>query len=377
MKQEFATALRRALADVHAGNPAAAARTIQAALALKSTTAAAQDTESDRVAMAQAGARPTFPSGRARRPLGEVVAHLAATLPAAGRMARPTTAPSIAPGARYEWRTHATAAGIRDYRLYVPASHSQRPRGLILMLHGCTQNPDDFACGTAMNDLAERHGLLVAYPAQAQAHNVQGCWNWFRPSDQRRGEGEPAILAGLTQALADEFDIPRARVFVAGLSAGGAMAAILAETYPDVFAALGVHSGLPVGCATDVISALAAMRGAHGQTAATAGPRTKPPRTIVFHGAADTTVHPANAKGIADRVRSGLADPRVREEHGVSPGGRRFVRTIIHDVGPVPALEEWTIEGLGHAWSGGSSSGSYTDPSGPDASTEMVRFFLA
>lgn len=389
MKNNFATAMRRALADMRAGDPAAAARTIQAAMALKPHKAAAPHTSANTTDAPTppeplAGARPTLARSRPRQPLGEVLASLAASRPNAGQvsgrfaeLARSATAPSIPEGARYEWRSHSADAGARDYRLYVPALRTQAPRGLIVMLHGCTQNPDDFARGTEMNEQAERHGLLVAYPAQTQAHNMQGCWNWFRASDQRRGEGEPAILASLTQALMDEFDIARGRAFVAGLSAGGAMAAILAEAYPDLFAAVGLHSGLPVGCAHDAMSAFAVMRGTHAPAAANAGRRNKPARTIIFHGAADTTVHPANADSIARSVRAGLSDVRVHEERAASPGGRGYVRTIVHESGPVPALEHWSVEGVGHAWSGGSASGSYTDPSGPSASAEMVRFFLA
>ncbi len=276
-----------------------------------------------------------------------------------GRM-RPA-APTIPEGARWLHRTFACAEGSRDYRLYLPAT---APRGLILMLHGCKQDGDDFARGTGMNAVAEAHGLAVAYPIQQRRENASACWRWFEPRHQGRGTGEPAILAGLAQAVGAEFAVPAPRVFVAGLSAGGAMAAVLGEAYGDVFAAVGVHSGLCAGSATDVASAFAAMRGeGHGGKRPTA-------RVIVFHGSADRTVHPANA------VRLTPPSPPTRTS-AATDGGRSCTRQVW--VGPVGAAQAecWIVDGAGHAWCGGDASGSFTDPGGPDASAAMVRFFLA
>jgi poly(hydroxyalkanoate) depolymerase family esterase len=273
-------------------------------------------------------------------------------------------------GARFETRSHACAAGARDYRLYVPASLAGAPRGLVLMLHGCTQDPDDFALGTGMNAQAERHGLIVAYPAQTRGHNASACWNWFDPAHQGREAGEPAILAGIAAALAAEFDVPREAVFAAGLSAGGAMAAVLAATHADLFSAVGIHSGLPYGAARDVASAFAAMRSG-GAAKAAAGPSA---RLMVLHGTEDATVAPANAEAIAEAARRSLppAKPRLRR---CRAGGRDCtVRRVLRD--GRPAVELWMIEGAGHAWSGGDPAGSYADAAGPDASAEMVRFFL-
>ncbi|WGF90264.1 PHB depolymerase family esterase [Marinivivus vitaminiproducens] len=301
------------------------------------------------------------------------------SLPGMGAMARPPAEP-LPDGARFTTRSFACAAGSRGYKLYIPAACAEErpPLGLVVLLHGCQQNPDDFALGTGMNALAEIHGLLVAYPGQTSASNASSCWNWFNPADQRRDAGEPAILAGITREVMREFGLDREQVFVAGLSAGGAMAAILAATYPDLYAAVGVHSGLAHGSASDVVSAFAAMRGDGGAASHDIRNRTKPSewpvvRTIVFHGSADRTVHPVNAQRIVEAA--GLSGDPMRE-HGRSPGGRAYERTITMDAGGHSLVESWLIEGAGHAWSGGRAGGSYTDPSGPDASTAMVRFFL-
>jgi poly(hydroxyalkanoate) depolymerase family esterase len=246
----------------------------------------------------------------------------------------------------------------------------QGVEGLVVMLHGCTQTPEDFAVGTGMNALAERHHLVVAYPAQTGVHNPSACWNWFRPGDQARGAGEPAIIGGLTTTLAAEFGVTTDRTFIAGLSAGGAMAAVIGETYPELYSAVGVHSGLARGAASDIASAFAAMRRAPA-TGAAAHPAA--PRTIVFHGDADGTVHPSNAAQVIARAAGGgTATQRTR----VAGSGCRSASrsTVLRTDGATHEL--WLVEGAGHAWSGGDPAGSYTDPTGPDASAEMVRFFL-
>jgi poly(hydroxyalkanoate) depolymerase family esterase len=323
---------------------------------------------------------------RFRRPLGEVIE----TLRAAPALTRRTglltfgstgKAPDmvIPDGAEFVSRTFTCSAGSRGFKLYIPASASDRPKGLIVMLHGCTQNPDDFAAGTNMNTLAEAHGLLIAYPAQTRASNASSCWNWFETVHQRRGEGEPAILAGLTRKLIKEFGIERDQVFVAGLSAGAAMAVIMGKTYPDLFSAIGVHSGLAYQSAGNVMSALAVMRGnaGSGMFGKTHSPdgNERLARTIIFHGSADRTVHPSNARRILDAV-SGEAKQGEPATSNGSTNGRRFTQTVIAHQNGYPLVESWLIDGAGHAWSGGNSSGSYTDAQGPDASSEMVRFFL-
>jgi poly(hydroxyalkanoate) depolymerase family esterase len=260
-----------------------------------------------------------------------------------------------------------------DYKLYVPARNAGRRRPLVLMLHGCTQDPDDFAAGTRMNRLALQHGFLVLYPTQTKQHNAAKCWNWFLPQHQQRERGEPAVLAALVRSVMAEQVVDPARVYVAGLSAGGAMADILGRTYPELFAAVGVHSGLPIGAAKDLMSAL--KNGAPG--AAAAGP-VRP--TIVFHGDADETVHPRNGEEVAAAaLAAGAAagPPRMHETQGRSKQGRAYARRTYADANGRILVEHWLLHGAGHAWAGGSAEGSFTDPAGPDASAEMLRFFLS
>ena len=288
----------------------------------------------------------------------------------------PITVPK---GAAFLTRTFTCEAGSRDYKLYVPSHMDSRKLPLIIMLHGCTQNPDDFAVGTRMNQLAEEYGFVVAYPRQPTKANLLACWNWFNPEDQMRDLGEPSIIAGITRAIMAELNIDAERVFVAGLSAGGAMAEIMSVTYPELYAATGIHSGLAYGSATDASSAVAAMSGASSPTES---PQRKRPiqkakghvRTIVFHGASDQKVHPSNGEMIFAEARADLADTTPDPQDDGS--GRVYTRTVIVDASGVPQVEHWAIEGLGHAWSGGCPDGSYTDRHGPDASREMLRFFL-
>ena len=258
----------------------------------------------------------------------------------------------------------------RQYKLYIPPQAGQGPLPLVVMLHGCTQDPDDFARGTRMNELARSQGCFVLYPAQSRQANPQGCWNWFKHSHQQRGRGEPALLAALTRDVMARHEVDPSRVYVAGLSAGGAMAAILGETHSDLYAAVGVHSGLAAGAATDLPSALAAMRS--GAAAATPGPG-RP--TLVFHGDADATVHPANGEHvITGKVGALPGEPEVDRQRPA--GGRGYTRSVHRSREGRVLAEHWLVHGSGHAWSGGSAQGTYTDPAGPDAAAQMLRFFL-
>jgi poly(hydroxyalkanoate) depolymerase family esterase len=301
--------------------------------------------------------------------------------------------PEVFPaGGRFVERSYTNQAGTRSYKLYIPSGYIGQEVPLIVMLHGCTQNPNDIAAGTRMNALAEEHIFLVAYPAQAQGANMNKCWNWFKASDQQRGRGEPSLVAGITRRIIDEYNVADGRVYVAGMSAGGAMAAIMAEAYPDLYAAVGVHSGLAPGAAHDMPSAFAAMSQGGAATprrdiptATDAGRSARIVPAIVFHGDHDKTVHPRNAdlllehfctaKTTGSRDAAEGQTPRGSVRQGQVPGGHAYTRTTYRDAGGRAMVERWTVHGLGHAWSGGSSSGSYTDPRGPDASAEMVRFF--
>ncbi|MEO6408446.1 MAG: PHB depolymerase family esterase [Burkholderiaceae bacterium] len=265
--------------------------------------------------------------------------------------------------------------GVRQYKLFSPsAAVAGSPRPLVVMLHGCTQDPDDFAAGTRMNELAERAGWFVLYPAQAQRSNFSKCWNWFNPGDQRHGDGEPALLAAMTREVVARNPIDPHMIYIAGLSAGGAMAAIMGREYPDLFAAVGIHSGLPQGAANDVASAFSTMQSGDRPRSAKGPARAVP--TIVFHGDRDGTVHPAHGRHIIEDAlaqQAGGAAPTVSVETG--PGGRRVTRSVYSNPQGRAQAEHWELHGGGHAWSGGSAAGSFTDPAGPDASAQMLRFF--
>ncbi|RBP09231.1 poly(hydroxyalkanoate) depolymerase family esterase [Roseiarcus fermentans] len=335
----------------------------------------------ERTARAEDAPTPRQSSGRKRRPLGEVVDLLRqANLPGVGRGAaqvlglRTPPAVAVPEGSAFHTRSFSCATGSRDYKLYVPSRAQGRALPLVVMLHGCSQNPDDFAVGTGMNALAEEMGFLVAYPRQPSSANMSACWNWFDLAHQTRGEGEPAILAGLTRAVMAEFAVDPARIYVAGLSAGGAMAAIMGATYPDLYAAAGVHSGLPHGAASDLPSGLMAMRG--GMNGARTSRATGQVRTIVFHGAGDRVVNPSNAAAILADARAALPGGAQELIQDGTAGGRAYTRTVVTNGRGAAHAEFWSVDGLGHAWSGGRPEGSFTDAKGPDASREMLRFFL-
>ena len=270
----------------------------------------------------------------------------------------------------------AAGGGRLRYKLYTPTGSARRRLPLLVMLHGCGQSATDFATGTGMNTLADEFGFLDLYPEQSSTANLARCWNWHRPGDQKRGTGEPATIAALTRKVITDCNANPSRVYVAGISAGGAAAAILATAYPELFVALGVHSGLEHADVGSVGAALSLMR--HGGGPVRQGKRSPPPPMIIFHGDADKVVHPSNAGGFLDHLRQ--SSPRALSatvRRGRSDGGRDFTRTTHRYAGGPVLLQEWTIHGGGHAWSGGSRAGTFTDPSGPDASREMIRFFLA
>ena len=282
--------------------------------------------------------------------------------------------------AQFLAKTYSNSQGTRDYKLYIPSHYHGQAMPLVVMLHGCTQSADDFAAGTQMNALAEELGVLVAYPNQSNSANLKRCWNWFNPQDQQADQGEPALIAGITRTVMQDYAVDKRRVYIAGLSAGGAMAAIMAQVYPELYAAVGVHSGLPAGSAHDLISALNAMQ---------TGSRTllKPKQaqrfvpTIVFHGDQDQTVNQVNAEQVVSQAKAQLQasndDYFNVDKQQIKPtNGRAYTRTRFKNAQQQTQIEYWLIQGAGHAWAGGSPKGSYTDPQAPNASREMLRFFL-
>jgi poly(hydroxyalkanoate) depolymerase family esterase len=291
---------------------------------------------------------------------------------------RPEAPAMERPAGRFEAFSYANAAGTRDYRLYIPAGHTGSPLPLVVMLHGGTQDAAIFAAATGMNDLAERQAFLVAYPEQPRSANPGKYWNWFVPGHQRRDAGEPSLIAGITRQVTDRYGADATRVYVAGFSAGGAMAAVMAAIYPDLYAAVGVHSGLPYAAAGDATSAFAVMKQGPSRPARR---QARPLPLIVFHGDRDATVAPANAAGLIDDVLAAASPdgrpgtPPTAVTRGQVPGGHAYTRTCYQDPAGAALAERWIIHQAGHAWSGGVPHGSYTDAHGPDASAEFIRFF--
>jgi poly(hydroxyalkanoate) depolymerase family esterase len=288
----------------------------------------------------------------------------------------PLSTPDIVPeGARFIEGTFSNPAGSRSYKLFIPSRYQGQPLPLVVMLHGCTQSPDDFAAGTRMNFIAEEQTCFVVYPAQRSEANQAKCWNWFRTADQQRGRGEPSLVAGITRQIMRDYSVDPKHVYVGGLSAGAAAAAIMGATYPDLYAAIGVHSGLACGTASDLPSAFVAMRqggGSDDRVILGDGPLVP---TIVFHGDQDITVHPSNGDHILEQSTK-TTSTQKKVHRGRVPGGHAYTRTTYTDANGREIFEHWNIHGAGHAWSGGSAVGSHTDPRGPDATREMLRFFL-
>ena len=285
-------------------------------------------------------------------------------------------ADAAAQAGAFDWHTHTGEGGTRRYKLYVPSTYdASRPAPLVVMLHGCTQDPDDFARGTRFNQAAEEAGVLVVYPEQTAAHQPQKCWTWYDPAHQG-ASGEPALIAAITREVMAGHAVDPSRVSIAGVSAGAAMAVNTAASYPDLYSAVGAHSGVAYRAAANVMEGLGVMRNGAASDEAlrdaarqALGDRTMP--MIVIHGAADAVVAAANGRQLSWQfaAAAGAKDAIVERR---TEGGRS-----VEVWRSGPDRELWIVEGLGHAWSGGSPDGTFTDPQGPDATREILRFLLA
>lgn len=332
MKQDFLQLMKDATASTRAGDLSGATAAIQAALRSSST---------------------IQPDDSSSKPGAAVGADVA-----------PDGTGSSQEQQAFRLRSFADDSGNMDFRLFSPQRVTKTRAPLVVMLHGCTQDALDFSLGTQMNRLGQALEFHVLYPQQSRSANAQKCWNWFDPDHQKRGGGEPELISRLTRNVILSEGVDPRRVYVAGLSAGGAMAAIMGRAYPDIFAAIGVHSGLAPECAHDIMTAMRAMKaGGTGRKAQRAIP------TVVFQGMNDHTVSSKNADQV---IYACAGDVELANKDGADKNGSRVFTA---PGSPVVIAEEWLIAGLGHSWSGGSPQGSFTSESGPDASAEMVRFF--
>jgi poly(hydroxyalkanoate) depolymerase family esterase len=281
----------------------------------------------------------------------------------------------------------------REYKLYVPAKQGDRPAPLVVMLHGCTQNPDVFAESTRMNAHADKGGFLVLYPAQKLSANPARCWNWFLPKNQARDSGEPAEIVGLVQQVAGEYPVDRKRVYVAGLSAGASMSAILAACYPDVFAAAAIHDGTMYKSATSFGEAQKVMVTGKApdpdrlasEAWSCGGKKSLAVPVMVWHGEGDNIVNRANGEflvrqfvalnDLADDGKSnGSVKQAAKTESGRVEKGHDY-SVVSYELRGRPLVQYYKVDKMGHAWSGGKDDLIFSDGKGPDASGLMWNFF--
>ena len=302
-------------------------------------------------------------------------------LPALAALTMTSTA--AAQAGTFEWHTHSSEAGSRRYKLFVPASvDARRDAPLVVMLHGCTQDPDDFARGTRFNQVAAERGVIVAWPEQPASHHPQKCWGWYDPANQGTLPGEPGLIAGITREVMDALQIDRRRVYIVGVSAGAAMAVSTAAGYPELYAAVGAHSGIPYRAAADVPHAIAVMRNGSPDPAILAYALQdalgdgRPPALIAVHGGADAVVTATNSRQLAAQW-AGVLGLSASPAERTTEGGLGVERTRWKAADGTTAIELVVVDSLGHAWSGGAPEGTYTDARGPDAARLVLDFLLA
>jgi poly(hydroxyalkanoate) depolymerase family esterase len=310
--------------------------------------------------------------------------------------------PAIARAGNWANGSVTNSSGSLNYKIWIPTGYTGKtPLPLVMMLHGCTQTPDDFAAGSRMNVIADQQNFLVVYPEQPAAANALKCWNWFEATQQSRGHGEPSLMAEIVRTVSRTYKTDTRRVYVAGVSAGGAMAVIMAATYADIFAAVGVQAGLPYKAATGLAEARPAMAAtgaaparlgqlafnAMGDAMGNLGNAKHVMRVIVFQGTKDGAVSVANADRIIAqwaktndliddaKDNNSVDDVADRKLAGTVPNGYAFTEFVYNDHRGKPLMEKWIVEEMKHAWSGGAAGVAYSDPKGPDASMQMWRFF--
>lgn len=338
---------------------------------------------------------PTMPRARKRSRRRLPARPKLPALPALPTLPLPRTArkPSIgrrgARSGRWVHGRYAGPAGARAYDVYLPVGLRRRTRvPLVVLLHGCNQTATEFAHSTRFTTTADRNGFVVAVPHQESRHHPQRCWRWYESAHQHRTTGEPAVLAGVTaQVLAEDerWRIDPRRVYVTGLSAGGAMALTMAATHPDLYAAVGVHSAPAYRSASRATQAASAMAGRAHAPLPVPGAGVAMAPTIVVQGTADTVVRAPNGDQVVDQwlayraAATDLSDPagigRTRTTAGHTRDGRGYTTVRWYTKRGRKVLEHWLIQGLGHAWSGGRDGCRYSDPAGPRAATLMWQFF--
>jgi poly(hydroxyalkanoate) depolymerase family esterase len=312
----------------------------------------------------------------------------------AGENAAPA---GVAVPGRWVSGEYANATGSRAYQLYLPAGYDAKQKHmLVVLLHGCTQDAADIARGTRITEHADREGFIALLPEQPASANAKKCWNWYDPAHQARDAGEPSLIAGMTAKVTADYAVDPDRVHLAGISAGAGMAALVAVAYPETYASVAMHSGIAWRAATSVMAALGVMGGGPSlavadslgrEAAAAMGARKRAIPALVIQGGSDKVVHPANAAALArqwtrmnanarptDEPQIALRDDAESNDRSGETNGYHWTRATFG--AGQETVDELIVAELGHAWSGGSSTGTFTDEHGPDATAEIVRFFI-